>query len=229
MRVARRLRSPRGRGATAVALSTCLALAWNAGFAMARIRSCAQISGCATTVRALPPPESTLGAPPPPVGQIAIAVNTAPTSTLTERRQAGKLIAVQQPRQRISCAGYRPRDPTPVSFQLKTATPVNIVYAITDRITNTTPAGVRFCLAANFAFRTASGRQAPAARLPDGTRGHVGLLPPCARPLPPPGAATAPCVESISTVPDANSATKVDVVVKARVPTRTKGDPWGSS
>jgi hypothetical protein len=180
-------------------------------------------------VSALPPPQGSLGAPPPPLAKLAIAVRTAPTSSLTARRQSGRLIAAQQPRQHITCRGYRLRDPTPVNFQLKTATPVNIVYAITERITNTTAKGIHFCLAANFAFRTASGRPARAAKLPDGTPGHIGLLPPCRTPLPPPGATTAPCVQPITTVKDAQSSTGVDVMVRARVPTRTQGDPWGGS
>lgn len=226
----RRLRSRTARTSAVVALLACLTLATTAGLALARTKSCAKInSNCATTVKAIPPPKSTIGAPPPPVGQVAISVKTAPTSALADRRQPGRLIAAPQPGQRIACLGYQPKDPTPVTFQLKTATPVNIVYAITDRITNTTADGVHFCLAANFGFRTASGRPARAAKLPDGTPGHIGLLPPCPKPLPPPGATRAPCVESITTVPDENSVTKVDVLVKARVPTRTKGDPWGSS
>jgi hypothetical protein len=223
------LGSGTARAAAAVALLSCLALVSTGGLALARTKSCAKIStNCATTVMAVPPPRSTLG-PPAPVSHLLVSVKTAPTSALTARRQSGQLIAAPQPRQRIACRGYQLRDPTPVMFQLKTVTPVNIVYAITDRITNTTAPGVHFCLAADFAFKTLSGRPAPAAKLPDGTMGHVGLLPLCPRPLPPPGATAAPCVQGITTVNDANSKTGVDVIVRVRVPTRTKGDPWGGS
>jgi hypothetical protein len=163
-----------------------------------------------------------------------VAVATPPTATLRTRHQPGRLLANSERGRRIRCGGYRPKAPTTFEFQLLTATPASITYVITDKITNITAQGVHFCLAASFAFRTLAGARAPAARLPDGTRGHVGLLPPCPTPLPPAGVATAPCIERVTTVKDANSTTGVDVILKVRVPTRTKGggsaagDPWGA-
>jgi hypothetical protein len=223
------------RGARAIRITvalgalTCLVLATSAGPALGRTKSCTQISTCATVVTAIPPPTATLRGMPAPASRYGVAVKTAPTQTLATRRQPGKLVAATEFGRHITCPGYKVRAPNTIQFQLLTRTPANITYAITDRITNTTAQGIRFCLAANFAFKTLSGRQARPARMPDGTRGHVGLLPPCPRPLAPAGATTAPCVEQTTTVKDAQSSTGVDVIVRVRVPTRTKGDPWGGS
>jgi hypothetical protein len=219
----------------ALAVLTCLLLATCAGLALGRTQSCARISNCSTRVVAPPPPQSTLGTA-PSTGHFAVAVRTPPTSTLTTGRQPGTLIAKPQPAVHLRCAGYQLKDPTPLVFMLQTATPVNITYEITDRLTNTTADAVHFCLAATASFRTLSHRPAATTKLPDGTSGHIGLLPNCPKPLPPAGATTAPCVASVSTVPDSRSTTKVDVIMKVRVPTRTKGttqattasaDPWG--
>jgi hypothetical protein len=118
-------------------------------------------------------------------------------------------------------------------------TKLYITYEITQRITNTRPRGIHYCLGADFGFKTLSGRPAPARRLPDGTRGHVGLLPPCPTPLPPPGLTKAPCLEPVTTVKDSSSRTGVDVILKARIPTLVSAatvrgardsvasDPWG--
>lgn len=196
--------------------------------ATVRTKSCKEISNCATTVTSTPPPQAVLGAPPNPTSHFGVAVRTPPTATLGQAPTAGKLVTNAQVGRRIRCPGYRLRAPATFEFQLLTATPVNITYEITDRITDTTATGIQFCLAATFAFKTASGRPARAARLPDGTRGHVGLLPPCPKPLPPAGLATAPCIANVTTAKDKNSSTGVDVILRIRVPTRTKGDPWGA-
>lgn len=228
MRLTRPLSARTVRAAAALTVSTALLLAATGGLALGRTKACARISNCTTRAVATPPPQSTLGGPAPSTGSFLVAVATPPTSTATTGRMAGTLIAAPQPRVHITCPGYRLRDPTPLVFELNTATPVTITYEITERLTNTTVGGVRFCLAASAPFRTASGRPARAAKLPDGTNGHIGLLPGCPKPLPPAGVASAPCVESVSSVPDANSTTQVDVILKVRVPTRTKGDPWGA-
>lgn len=245
MNRARRPLSRTARAAAALTALMCLVLATTAGLALARSKSCTKISNCATRVTAVPPPQATLGGPPPATGHFAVAVKTPPTTTATVGQQQGTLIAKPVPTEPIKCPGYQFIDPTPLNFQLKTAAPVKITYEITDRLTNTTPRQVHFCLAASFDFRTLSGHRAPAAKLPDGTRGHIGLLPNCRRPLPPAGAATAPCVESTATIPDSTSKTHVDVILKARVPVVTAGsassqtgqtnptgptgDPWGGA
>jgi len=231
MQTATRPRSSRVRASAALTALTCLVLAGGAGLASARTRSCARISNCATHVVVTPPPEAVLGGTPSSVGSFGVVVKLAPTSTLATRGQPGRLIATAAPSAQVTCPGYQLKDPVPLVFQLKTVTPVHITYEITDRLTNTTIDAVHFCLAASFPFKTMSGRPARAAKLPDGTRGHIGLLPDCPKPLPPAGAATAPCVESVSSVPDSHSTTNIDVLLRVRVPTQTKGgqsaDPWG--
>jgi len=230
MWLTRRPSSRAARTSATLTVLTVLLLAATAGLALAAARttSCAQISNCATVLTSTPPPTATLGGPIPPASRFSVAVRTPPTSTLTTGSQPGQLVTNALFGRRIMCRGYRTRAPATFAFKLLTATPVNITYDITDRITNTTAQGIGFCLAANFPFKTASGAQAPATRLPDGTRGHVGLLPMCAVPLPPAGVSVVPCIEKITTVKDSGSSTGVDVILKVRVPTRTKGDPWGA-
>jgi hypothetical protein len=225
----RRATSRTARASVALAGLTVLLLVATAGLALAaaRTKSCAQISNCATVVSFSPPPTATLGGPVTPSSRFGVSVTTPPTSALGNTSQSGKLVANALSGRRIRCKGYQLRAPATFVFKLLTATPVHITYEITDKITDTTAQGIQFCLAANFAFKTAAGTRAPATRLPDGTRGHVGLLPMCTRPLPPAGVATAPCLEQITTIKDSSSSTGVDVILKVRVPTRTKGDPWG--
>lgn len=223
---------PASRTARAAAAAglTLLLLAATAGLALAaaRTKSCAQIRNCATVVSFTPPPTATLGGPVTPSSRFGVSVTTPPTATQGNSSQPGKLVANALAGRRITCRGYQLRAPATFAFKLLTATPAHITYEIDDKITNTTAQGIHFCLAAGFAFKTASGTRAPATRLPDGTRGHIGLLPMCARPLPPAGVATAPCLEQISTVKDSNSSTGVDVILRVRVPTLTSGDPWGA-
>ena len=203
-------------------LVTCLALA-AAPSAVAAVhkKPCKRIRGC--TFRLRPSPGIPLtGGPPPPQSQFGVTVKTAPTSTAGTGSQAGTLVTNQLFRQAITCKGYTQRSPTTFAFKLLTATPLNINYVVTDTLTNTTAQGIQFCLAAPFAFKTASGQPAAKTTLPDGTSGFVGLLPSCAN-----APATAPCLMSVTTAPDKDSFTGVDVTMEARVPTRTKGgDPW---
>jgi hypothetical protein len=184
-----------------------------------------------------------------------VAVATAPKSAAKARRTKGTLMTEAEPQRGIRCGGYRFKSPTTFQFQLhatgssftSTTSPgsvfrlnVFIVFGVTERITNTTADGANFCLGADFAFKTLSGRPAPTRRLPDGTQGHVGLLPLCPQPLPPANRTTKPCLEPVTTVKDPNSSTGVDVILKARVPVEVaaatvrgagdsgSGDPWGA-
>jgi hypothetical protein len=235
MRFARRPHSRTVRASATVTVLTCMMLAATAGLALGGIRTknCARISGCATSLSSPPiltaaPPPGGTAPPPAPTSRLAVAVKTAPTSSRGAGNQSGRLVEKVDVGRGITCPGYTARDTSTFGFQLLTATPMNITYVITDRIKNTTADGIHFCLAAKFRFKTASGRQAAATRLPDGTRGHLGVLPQCAIPVLPPDLATAPCVEQITTTKDLNSSTGVDVILRVRVPTRTKGgDPWG--
>jgi len=212
------------RASATPALLTCLTLGAAASPALARVntKACARIQGCATVLRSPVAPTST--EKPPPMSHFGVEVKTAPTSTVGTANQAGTLVTNQLAGNRITCAGYTERADTTLAFQLRTTTPLHINFVVTDRLTNTTALGIQFCLAAPIPFKTLSGRPAAPTKLPDGTPGHVGLLPGCDK-VPD----TAPCLLSVSTEPDPNnSSTGVDVILKARVPTTTKGaDPWG--
>jgi hypothetical protein len=207
--------------AAAITLASCLALA-TAGSAAALVhkKPCKRIRGCTVT---LPRPVLPFTGPQGPTSQFAVAVNTAPNSTAGTGAQPGTLVANQLTGQPITCQGYTQRSPTTVAFKLLTKTPLNINYIVTDTVKNTTAQGIEMCLAAPFAFKTLSGKPAAKTHLPDGTPGFVGLLPSCTN-----APATAPCLEPVTTTPDVmGSTTGVDVILKARVPTRTKGgDPW---
>jgi len=225
MRPARRSGSRAVRAAATLTASAIALFGATAGFAVAAVhtKSCTHIDRCATTVSPpAPPPTAIHGQAPPSAAHFGLAVNTPPTSTVKTSQQSGNLITNPQLGRNITCGGYHLKAASTLEFMLQTAAPTDITYEVTETITNTSAQGLHFCLAANFAFRTLSGHPAPSHHLPDGTLGHVGLLPMCPRPLPPAGVASAPCVEEIKTVSDA------DVMIKARIPARTKGDPWGA-
>lgn len=243
------------RASATLTLSACLALLATATLAQASLpggsKTCAHIDGCSASASS--PPLAFTGGQPATTSHLRVAVATAPKSTATARNASGTLMTNAEGARRIRCGGYRFKAPTTFQFQLQATTAASsagvtpaalrtrlfITYEITERITNAPAAGIQFCLGANFAFKTLSGRPAPARRLPDGTRGHVGLLPPCPTPLPPPGLTKAPCLEPVATVKNPNSTTGFDVILKARVPTLVavatvrgssdpgSGDPWG--
>ncbi|HTU86324.1 MAG TPA: hypothetical protein VMF57_12170 [Solirubrobacteraceae bacterium] len=231
MRLPGRQQSRAAWACAALGLLACALLALP-GSALARTKSCTRISSsCGTTVSSPLLVGGAPGAPPPPSSRFGIAVKTAPTATLVDRNQSGTLVGKVDVGRQVSCAGYTKKDPITFAFQLLTATPVKISYLITDRITNATANGIHFCLAANFHFRTFSGKPAAPTVLPDGTHGYVGLLPMCVNPNLPAGAATRPCVQSVTTASDSSSSTGEDVIMTVRVPVVTKGggDPWGGS
>ncbi len=243
------------RSSMALTLSACLALLTTATLAQASLpgtsKSCAHIDGCSASASS--PPLAFTGGAPARSSHLQVVVATAPKSTANARHTSGTMTTNAEGAGRIRCGGYHFKGPTTFQFQLHATAPATsasaaspvfttrlyITYELTERITNATTDGIQFCLGADFAFKTLSGQPAPAHRLPDGTRGHVGLLPPCPVPLPPPGVTKAPCLEPVTTVKDSNSATGVDVMLKARVPTLVGvasvrgagdaggGDPWG--
>jgi len=211
-------------------------------------KTCVHITGCSASASS--PPRAFAGGPPPTPSHLTVAVATAPKSAANARHASGRLITAAHGGRRIRCGGYRLKAPTTFQFQLQATASassassafrvnLDITYELTEKITNTTADGVEFCLAADFGFRTLSGRPARVGRLPDSTQGHIGLLPPCPQPLPPAALTTAPCLEPVATVTDEHSTTGVDVVLKARVPTLVGvatvrgsgdsrgGDPWG--
>ncbi|HET6870553.1 MAG TPA: hypothetical protein VFH80_31870 [Solirubrobacteraceae bacterium] len=248
--------SRRNRGAAwtfaTLALSACVLLGAAATLAQAapHAKTCAHINGCSASVNSIP--IAATGGPAIPASHVRVAVATAPKSAAKARHTTGTLMTKADLQRGIRCGGYQFKVPTTFQFQLHATTSTStsspggvfrtelfIVYEITERITNATADGAHFCLGADFAFKTLSGRPAPARRLPDGTRGHVGLLPPCPQPLPPLGRTTKPCLEPVTTVKDPISSTGVDVILNARIPVEVAaatvrgsgdsggGDPWG--
>ena len=115
-------------------------------------------------------------------------------------------------------------------MMLQTKTSMRIKYLITDTIVNTTPAQIHFCLGAPYRFTTFSGKPARPATLPDGTKGFTGLLPPCSALTPSKAGKPQPCIVSIGIVDNPKSSTKVNAVLRLRIPATTKGgDPWGGA
>lgn len=226
MRLPRRRLWPAARVSAEVSVLVCLLLAATAPIALARMqtKSCARVGGCSVSGLA-PASPPTATQTPPPAGRFALKVTTAPTSAPGTATQPGRLVVNPLLGRRVTCPGYTLRSAATLAFQLLTPTPLHINYVVTERITNTNAAGIQFCLAAPFKFKTLSGAKAQATKLPDGTPGYVGLLPGCAN-----TPDTEPCLEPVTTAPDSTSTTNMDVIVKVRVPVLTKvGDPWGGS
>jgi hypothetical protein len=128
----------------------------------------------------------------------------------------------------LNCAGYTSADPN--VYELNVTTP-NRSKVVTTTIkqpaiplsgTETAILGSQqICFGAPYEFVTASGSNAPAGTLPDGTQGFVGLLPNC-------GAAGATvCISNRSGTLDALSPLGFDIVVTWNVPAGLPGDPWG--
>jgi len=127
----------------------------------------------------------------------------------------------------LVCGNYRFRDPNwydslviGTTAPPPTAAPAPIVDQVTYRIRNTRARGTGYCLGATYDFTTASGTHAPAATLPNGSLGFVGLLPGCSTAAPP------PCISSISTQKDPSTHVGFDALMKIQIP--ETGDPWGA-
>jgi hypothetical protein len=107
---------------------------------------------------------------------------------------------------------------------------MRINYLITDSISNTTTNQIHFCLGAPYQFTTDSGKPARPTTLPDGTKGFTGLLPPCLALTPSKAGKPQPCIVSVGLVDNPKSSTKVNAVLRLRIPATTKGgDPWGGA
>jgi hypothetical protein len=126
---------------------------------------------------------------------------------------------------RLKCGAYRFRDPnwydsavTPPATGLPAGAPP-IVDQVSYTIVNAGTQGLGFCLGAAYDFVTASGAMAPAATLPNGNAGFVGLLPMCTPSSP-------PCISSISSKPDNRARSGSDAVMTIQIP--EQGDPWGA-
>ncbi len=126
---------------------------------------------------------------------------------------------------RLTCGAYQFHDsnwydsvvtPPPPGTPPPIASVAPIVDTVSYTIKNTTTQGLGFCLGATYDFATASGNQAPAAKLPTGTAGFIGLLPMCTP-------ATPPCISKISQT--SNPSGSYNAVMTIVIP--ETGDPWG--
>jgi hypothetical protein len=215
----------------AVPATAAASQAGHTAAAKTKTKTCGVSGSCAASLSSAPPPEPSTGGggggggvggtSPPPQPFSTFIVNAKPRTT--PRIQPGsKLIEALNAGRRLVCAGYTRRDGSWFEFKLTTRTRMGIVYEIIDTIHNTAPAGVRFCAGLPHPFTTFSGKPARHARLPDGTLGYVGLLPPCTRSSTGAVVSTGPCVASIEKGRDPNN-----TIVRAQVPATTQGDPWG--
>jgi hypothetical protein len=138
---------------------------------------------------------------------------------------AGTLRGTIDVGRRLTCGAYQFHDSNwydsvvtpPATPPPPTATVVPIVDTVSYTIKKTTTQGLDFCLGATYDFPTASGGQAPAAKLPTGAAGFIGLLPMCTPAIP-------PCISNISQTSDP-SGTGYDAVMTVQIP--ESGDPWG--
>lgn len=123
----------------------------------------------------------------------------------------------------LVCAGYIARDSNWFSFLASSSANEKVVtYTVRPSAAAKEIVGsTQFCLGAPYAFEQRGGGPAPAAVLPDGSSGFVGLLPNCV------ATSRGPCISGRSTTPDASSPTGFDVVLTVRFPAGLPGDPWG--
>lgn len=142
----------------------------------------------------------------------------------SDRPNAGILSEALDVGTPLQCQGYIRQDPNWFSFLISSSNRNKLItYAVRPAAAETELVGnTKFCLGASSEFTTSSGTQAPAGRLPDGSRGFIGLLPFCNR-------VSGPCVDSRETSLDANSPTGFDVVLRVLIPAGLAGDPWGGA
>jgi hypothetical protein len=122
----------------------------------------------------------------------------------------------------LQCQGYRPQDPNWFSFLVNSA---NRTKLITYKVRPAAPekelvGNTQACFGSPSEFTTSSGTPAPAATLPNGLSGFVGLLPFCKK------VSGGPCVDSRGTTPDEASPTGFDIVLKVIIPAGLAGDPF---
>jgi hypothetical protein len=119
----------------------------------------------------------------------------------------------------LNCTGYKPKDPMSVQFWIGGRFRGDVVYRVTDVVTNANPNALQFCLGATFTFTTLSGQPATAATLPNGLPGFVGLVPPCTSVDPKKN----PCMFSKARP----TSTSKDAMLRVLIPAVAGEDPWG--
>jgi hypothetical protein len=148
------------------------------------------------------------------------AMSGTPVASASTLANSGTLNLDQRANNPLMCGGYPAQDSNSLQFYLGDTTLGNVFYLITDTVTNTDKASAQFCLGAVYKFKTMSGKDAPAATLPNNLPGFVGLLPRCTTTNPGQLAANAPCVVS-------KKQSGKDAVLTVQV--LAIGDPWGRS
>jgi hypothetical protein len=127
----------------------------------------------------------------------------------------------------LNCAGNTSADPNVYEINVTTPNRSKVVTTTIKQpaipLSGTTTAILgtqQICFGAPYDFVTASGSNAPAGTLPDGTQGFIGLLPDC-------GASGATvCISNRSSQLDALSPLGFDIIVTYNIPAGLSGDPW---
>jgi hypothetical protein len=156
----------------------------------------------------------------------SLTVVAHPNAALTD---AGTLYESVNPDQGapLTCPGYVSADPNTYEFVMtssnraKTTTetirrPLAPLAGTIRQILSTQ----QVCFGAPYDFVTRSGSLAPAAVMPDGTAGFLGLLPNCREP----GATV--CLASRTDRVDPTNGIGFDIILTVQVPAGLSGDPW---
>jgi hypothetical protein len=128
--------------------------------------------------------------------------------------EAATLGASVNPGTPQSCPGYQTNNPDWFGFDVSQA---DRSKTITWTVNNSNPKSFQVCFGAPYEFTTSSGKPAPSATMPDGSRGFLGLLPSCGRVAAPSG----PCVESITSTQNGTG-----TIAMVFIPAGLPGDPF---
>ncbi len=157
--------------------------------------------------------------------------DTNPTGSVNIVAQAGagtgELVeATEAPLTDGECAGYDTLDQNGYVYESTVARSTVVTITIIPQTELKEPPikvlqSQEICFGATQEFTDDQGQQAPAATLPDGMPGFVGLLPNCSE------GSTGPCHDRSQDmlVPDDDSPTGFDIVLVANVPSSFAGDP----
>lgn len=137
----------------------------------------------------------------------------------------------------LECSGYTPVDSHWYGFEMSSA---NRSKTVTYTLSEPYPGAgalplaltAKFCFGASYEFTTSAGTPAPAAALPDGSSGFIGVLPACP--------ASGPCLVAPASLPAGftqlcstfsqfiwNTAACGITTLVVDIPAGLAGDPWG--